>query len=109
MDESRDQRRKVWGDPGTRGGRVGWMQGPEEEVGESRDHRKRWVNPGTSRRGLGWIKGPEEEMGEATIVKGGWIHPKIWKYVDGSWDQRGVRWIPGLARELDGSKEQRGI
>ena len=78
-------------------------------MGESRDHRKRWVNPGTSRRGLGWIKGPEEEMGEATIVKGGWIHPKIWKYVDGSWDQRGVRWIPGLARELDGSKEQRGI
>ena len=36
--------------PGIRG-RGGWIEGPAEEVGESRYYRKRWVDLGTSGRG----------------------------------------------------------
>ena len=43
---------------GTTRGRGGGVQGPEEEVGVSRDQRKRWVDPET--RG-GRIQGPEED------------------------------------------------
>ena len=58
---------------GTTRGRGGGVQGPEEEVGVSRDQRKRWVDPET--RG-GRIQGPEEdELGGSRDHQKRWVNP----------------------------------